>query len=152
MSLKLPYASRFLTPISSAICIWSREQCIPLHYWNMAQLMRMHVELYSYVGDKYYPHSCYDIFSRTHSQCVVEEELPHLSFERYLSQANLSDLIWEILIKFGRPWIWMLSQEICHQLSLHSFLWQKLHLILGEQHGPFCQSTIQWWWLCHKQS
>jgi len=69
----------------------------------------MHERLYSSMGRQVYPHSCYDISSKICSRCFVEEELPHLFFERRLGQANFGDLVWEIFIKLGRPWIWMLG-------------------------------------------
>ena len=97
MSFESPYASRFLTPISSAICIPIKRAL-----YSVTLLEHGSVNENAHLWeDKYYPHSCYDIYSRAHSWCAIEEELPHLFFERCLDHANFSDLVWKILIKFG---------------------------------------------------
>ena len=44
------YASRCLTPISSASYIPINRDCISPHCWHITQLMRTHRELRSYVG------------------------------------------------------------------------------------------------------
>ena len=65
--------------------------------------MRRLEESHSSMGRRVLPHSCYDMSFRACSRCTVKEKLPHLSFKRCLGQASCSDLVWEILVKFGRP-------------------------------------------------